>query len=181
MDVTFLKTRIHICYHGLVFPNSVRFECYFEWFLVYIHLRAFFESLWFLFQVICPFGLSAIFFMFPYFTLKLFCFLWIRLLVCPRVFSAYLLVEFFLLLFWKILFWFYLLILFQYLLSLPSFVNIFGFISLCCIIRLACCFVLIFSFQIIPVFFPSLTSSLVVIISYLSFWLHFSSRFCIFA
>ena len=45
----------------------------------------------FFFHVIYPFSLSVIFFLFPYFIPKLFCF---KLLVGPYTFSTYLLVEF---------------------------------------------------------------------------------------
>ena len=44
--------------------------------------------------VIHPFGISVMFFLFSYFTQKLFCFLYIQLLVFTRSFSTDLLVEF---------------------------------------------------------------------------------------
>ena len=84
----FFKTRIHICHHGLGFSNSL---------LSWMLLRGF-PGLsldpcnYFLFYSSNrPFG--YIFFV-PIFTQKLFCFLYIWSLVCPRAFSSYLLVTF---------------------------------------------------------------------------------------
>ena len=68
-------------------------------------------------------------------------------------------------LFWNILFWLYYLTLSLYLLTFPSFANIFWFVSLSWIVWFACSFVWVFSFQHIPMIFPFLTTSLVLVIS----------------
>ena len=98
------------------------------------------------------------FFSFPYFTPKLFCFFRIRLLVCPCAFSSFLF-EFFFSLFWNAIFWLHCLTQSQYLLSLPSCTSFFWFISSSCIIRFVCYFVFAFSSQLIPFacFFPFLS------------------------
>ena len=69
----------------LVFSNSVFCQYYSELFQVYYRLRVF-EFNTFL-RIIYPLGLSVMLFIFPYFTLYLFCFLCIRLLVCLHSFS----------------------------------------------------------------------------------------------
>ena len=101
------------------------------------------------------------FFLFPYFTPKLLCFLCIRFFVCPRAYSTYLWVEFsFVILECPVCL--YCLTLSRYTLSILSFANIFWFISSCYVVRLTYCFVLDFSSQHILVFFPPLVFSLVV-------------------
>ena len=84
-----------------------------------------------------------------YFTLKLFCFLVIQLLVCFHAFSSHLLVEFFSL-FWNILFYLHCFILSQYHFSLPSFASTSWFISSSCIVCFTCV-AFFFSSQHVPV------------------------------
>ena len=91
---------------------------------------------------------------FPYFALKLYCFLVIRLLVCVCIFFPYLLIEFFFRCFGKSCFvciiWSCLDILFVFLLSpLPSAI----FPRIVCF---NCCVAFSFSSQHIPGIFPSL-------------------------
>ena len=84
-----------------------------------------------LFHVICPVGVSLMSFLFPYFTLELFCFLRIRLLVCPRAFSTYLLLKCsFVILKYPVF------LCFSVSLSLFYSAHIFWFIYLTCIVRL---------------------------------------------
>ena len=97
-----------------------------------------------------PFGLSFIYSSFPYLAPKLFCFLVIRLLVCFRAFSSYLLVEFFsvavecpvlFVLFYHVSVSFY----------LPSFASTFWINSSGCIVCFAC--VVFLSSRYDPAFF----------------------------
>ena len=53
---------------------------------MYFRLRPLFKSFYFFFHLIYPFGLPFVFFLFSYFTPKLFCFLCIWFLVCSRAF-----------------------------------------------------------------------------------------------
>ena len=76
------------------FPIHYFLKCCSELFQVYVHLRAIFKSLQFFIYIIYPFCLFVMYFLSSYFTPKLICFLCIRLLVCPRAFSPYLLVQF---------------------------------------------------------------------------------------
>ena len=101
------------------------------------------------FHMINQFDFSVIFFLFLYFTPKLFCFLCIRLLVFffLYVFSTYILVVFFFFLFWHILFCLDCLTLSSCLLSLPSFANIFWFIFSRCDVKLICLFLFCFVFS----------------------------------
>ena len=80
------------------FPIQYFLMCYSERFQVYFSLRFIFE---FFFRAICPFGTSAVFFWFPYFTPELFYFLWIRFSLSCAFFIYYL--NFFSLV-WNILF-----------------------------------------------------------------------------
>ena len=90
---------------------------------------------------------------FPYFTSKSFCFFYIRLLVCSRAFSTYLLVEFSFVI-WNALFCSHRLTLSLYLLNLSSFASIGWFIFSICIVWLVRCFTFVFSsHQIIACFF----------------------------
>ena len=82
------------------------FECCYEWIKVYFHLRSPYQSFWLFSYLAYPFGFSVMFSSFPYFAPKLFWFLVVRLLVCLRAFSPYLLVIFFSL-FWNVLFYLY--------------------------------------------------------------------------
>ena len=84
------------------------------------------------------FGLSVMLFQLPYLAPKLLSFLWIRFLICIRVFSTDLLVEFYFII-WKVLFCLYCLMLFWYPLGFPRFTSIFWFTSSSCIIRLVHC------------------------------------------
>ena len=90
---------------------------------------------------------------FPYFTPKLFCFLYIQLLVCTREISTYLLLEVFFCYFGISWFFLYCLTLSRYLLSFSSFANIFRFISSSWIVKFDNSFVLVFSSQHILVYF----------------------------
>ena len=86
-----------------------------------------------LFYVAYLFG----FFWLSYFAPKFFCFPCIRLLVCLRAISAYLLVEFFSL-FWNVLFSLYYFILSLYLVNLHFFASSFWFISSGCVVIFTC-------------------------------------------
>ena len=70
------KTRIHVFYYDLVFL----YYCS-KWIQVYLSIRTIFS-------------ISIMFFLFPYFTPKLFCFLCIPLVVCPCRYFTNFLVEF---------------------------------------------------------------------------------------
>ena len=79
----------------LAFSNSVLF-----WVLLWaipgeFPLNVLVKFLEFFFHLTYVIDLSFMFFLFPYFTLKFFCFLWIQLLICPRIFSTDLLIVFF--------------------------------------------------------------------------------------
>ena len=76
------------------FPIRYFLECCSRWFLVNVHLRIFLSPHKHSIYFIHPFRLSIILFLFQYFTLKLFCFLCIHLLIYHRVFSTYLMVGF---------------------------------------------------------------------------------------
>ena len=82
----FFKTRIHVSYHGLVLSSLVL--C-----LVLFSLSLSLYSPWGTFLGHLSIRISIMFFPFPYYP-KLFYFLSIRLLKCPCVFPAELLVEF---------------------------------------------------------------------------------------
>ena len=56
--------------------------------------RGLLQDLVILFYAIYPLAQSVMFFLFPYLATKLFFIFCIRLLICPRAFSTYLLVEF---------------------------------------------------------------------------------------
>ena len=108
------------------------------------------------FHVFYPFDFSIIFFLFPYFTLELFYFLCLWLLVCPCTFFTNLLVEFsFIILEGSILF-----VLFEPVpVSFESpFFHQYPFISSSHIVRLVWCVVLVISFQLILMCFAFLSS-----------------------
>ena len=77
-----------------LFPIWYFLECYSKRFKGHVHHRAFFEPLKFFFHVIYPFGLSIMFYLFPCFTLEVFCFVCVCLLVYLLAFSTNLLAEF---------------------------------------------------------------------------------------
>ena len=98
------------------------------------------------------------FFLFPYFTPKLFCFLCIRLLVCIWKFSNYFLVEFsFFILECPVFFFLHHLTMSRYLPRLPLFPNTFCLIS-SCMVGHFCPFVFIFASQHIPSCFSFLST-----------------------
>ena len=114
----------------------------------------------------------------PTFSSRIFCFLYIQLLVYFRVFSSELFVE----LSFVILKSPVLIVLLDPVsvsLSPSSFAYICGFISSSSIVRFVWWFVLAFSSQHISVNFPSLASSLVITISLTVFLVKFLSSLCI--
>ena len=146
-------------------------ECWSEITKVYFRLPFFFES--YLFSCYLFIRLFCYVLFVPIFCSEIVCFLVIRLLVCLRTFSLYLLVEFiYFLLFWKFLFCLYCFILSRYLFSLPSFASTFLFISSDCILVLL---VLLFSFR--PKMFQLSTFVLSFLLVVLDFYLHFQSNF----
>ena len=102
------------------------------------HFRFFVLLLLFIY----PIDFTVMFFLFPYFTPKLFASFasscWFILVHSPPICWSH-----FILLFWNVLFWLYCLSLSLYFLSLSSFIYIFWFIFSI----LVCCFVLVFSSQ----------------------------------
>ena len=112
-----------MCHHGLEFSDVGIFSV-----LVWV-IPGFFH-------IIYPFSFSVMFFPFP----KLFCFLCIQLLVYPRAFLIYFLVELSFVILES-----HCLTLSRYLSSLVSFANVFCFISFSGIVRLFT--VLFWSFQ----------------------------------
>ena len=127
---------------ALRFPIWYFFECCSEW--IFKSLQLFFH--------IYQFSFSVIFSLFPYFVPKLFCFLFIWLLLCLCAFSYYLLVEFHSS-FWNVLFYLYFFILSQYLFRLPPLTSYFWFISSSWIVCFNHCIDFLFLSQNIPAFF----------------------------
>ena len=120
---------------------------------MYLCLQAFPQSLQLFFHVVYLSIVSVIIYMFPYFALKLFCFLRIRLLVCLRTFFPYLLGGFsFVVLKCPVLY--------ELFHSISFFASTFWFISSSCILcsnHVA----LLFSSRYILTFFPILAFLLV--------------------
>ena len=82
----FFKTMIHVSHHVLAFSYSVL-----SWGLLWARCMSpsghSSRPCISFFHVMHPFSFSALFFLFPYYTSKLFCFLCIQLLVCSGVVS----------------------------------------------------------------------------------------------
>ena len=160
MEINFFNQNSYMPY-GQAFSHLV-----FSWVLLWVIPDVFppkglLQVLVILFHVIYSFSLSVMFFPFPYFTPKLFCFLWFWLLVCACAFSIY--SEFsFVVLERPVLF--VLLDLSQYILCPSSFTNIFDISFQVALSNLSA--VLFWSFHLnISLCFSSLVSSFVVAIS----------------
>ena len=140
------------------FPNQYIFKCCSESFLLYLCLRAVFEPSYFVLHVIHAFGLSDIFFLFPYFTPKVF--------ICFKSGCWFILVRHFYLIIGRIFFFFfYRLLLPLYVLHFLSLAKIILFNSSSCTVRLVHCFLLDFSSPNTLVCFPYSELYLVVVVS----------------
>ena len=171
------------------FPIWYFLKCCPECIYFYVSLGTFFNSLQFFFNVGCPLGLHAMFFLFQKYLIFLH-----RIFHLFSCFFHRFVIKFFLRCFRRSFFCLYCLMLSLYLLSFASFINIFGLISFSCMVSLSWCFLFsVFSYNCVSVcFFLRLFSQCVVVyfsffsafacfrsIFYLSFELHFRLSSCI--